>query len=74
MKFKHEVWILLKTKTKNTMKTYLCKEGKEKFTVEAKDRNEAEGICEMFNAVVIKELKNYKAPKEELIIGENNYR
>ena len=51
------------------MKTYLCKEGKEKFTVEAKDRNEAEGICEMFNAVVIKELKNYKAPKQELIIG-----
>ena len=54
MKFKHKVWILLKTKT---MKTYLCKEGKEKFTIEAKDRNEAEGICEMFNAVVIKEIK-----------------
>lgn len=39
------------------LKTYLCKEGKEKFTIEAKDRNEAEGICEMFNAVVIKEIK-----------------
>ena len=54
MKFKHKVWITLKNKI---MKTYLCKEGKEKFTVEAKDRNEAEGICQMFNAVVIKEIK-----------------
>jgi hypothetical protein len=59
MKFKHKVWIKLKNKNKmeTKLKTYLCKEGKEKFTVEAKDRNEAEGICEMFNAVVIKEIK-----------------
>ena len=49
------------------MKTYLCKEGSEEFTVEAVDLKDAKEQCEMWNAVVIKELKNYKAPK--LIIG-----
>lgn len=39
------------------LKTYLCKEGKEKFTIEAKDINEAEEFAQMYNAIVIKEIK-----------------
>tara|TARA_R110002072_G_C7665108_1_gene509977 strand:+ start:177 stop:341 length:165 start_codon:yes stop_codon:yes gene_type:complete len=48
-------------KTNKQMKTYLCKEGKETFTIKAKSRNEAEEFAEMYNAVVIKEIiKIYK--------------
>jgi|TARA_R100001086_G_scaffold248638_1_gene186087 hypothetical protein len=39
------------------MKTYLCKEGTEKFIMKAKNRNEAVELAEMYNAVVIKEIK-----------------
>ena len=39
------------------MKTYLCKEGTEEFIIEAKNRNEAEELAKMYNAVVIKEIK-----------------
>ena len=37
------------------MKTYLCKEGREKFTIEATNLNEAQEACEMWNAVVLGE-------------------
>jgi hypothetical protein len=39
------------------MKTYLCKEGTEEFIMKAKNRNEAEEFAQMYNAVVIKEIK-----------------
>ena len=39
------------------MKTYLCKEGSKSFTMKAKNRNEAEELAQMYNAVVIKEIK-----------------
>lgn len=39
------------------MRTYLCKEGNQTFTLKAKDRNEAEEFAQMYNAVVIKEIK-----------------
>ena len=42
------------------MKTYLCQEGTEKFTMEAENREQAEMYAEIFNAVVLKELKKYK--------------
>tara|TARA_R110000824_G_scaffold259469_1_gene448197 strand:- start:914 stop:1045 length:132 start_codon:yes stop_codon:yes gene_type:complete len=42
------------------MKTFLCKEGRETFTIKAKNRQEAEEICEMYNAVIIKEIKEDK--------------
>jgi len=37
------------------MKTWLCKEGREKFTIEALNLNDAETQCEMWNAVVLGE-------------------
>jgi hypothetical protein len=37
------------------MKTYLCKEGREKFTIEAKNLNDAEEQCLVWNAVVLGE-------------------
>ena len=42
------------------MKTYLCKEGRETFTIKAKDRNEAEELAQIYNAIVIKQLKSTK--------------
>ena len=39
------------------MKTYLCKEGRETFTIKAKNLKDAEEQCLLWNAVVIKELK-----------------
>lgn len=35
------------------MITWIAKEGTSKFTFEAKDLNEALGVCEMYNAVLI---------------------
>ena len=40
---------------KDMMKTWLCKEGREKFTIEALNLNDAETQCEMWNAVVLGE-------------------
>jgi len=37
------------------MKTYLCKEGREKFTIKAKNLNEAEEKVVVWNAVVLGE-------------------
>ena len=37
------------------MKTWLLKEGREKFTIEALNLNEAETAAEMWNAVVLGE-------------------
>ena len=37
------------------MKTWLCKEGREKFTIEALNLNDAETQCAMWNAVVLGE-------------------
>tara|TARA_R110000824_G_scaffold195435_1_gene378244 strand:- start:518 stop:637 length:120 start_codon:yes stop_codon:yes gene_type:complete len=39
------------------MKTYLCKEGTEVFTIEAINLEQAEGYAEVYNAVVIKEVQ-----------------
>ena len=41
-----------------TEKTYLLKEGKQLFTTKARSRTEAEVVAEMFNAVIIKEIKS----------------
>lgn len=40
------------------MPVYLCKEGIEEFSMEARDILEAIESAAMFNAVVIKEIKN----------------
>jgi hypothetical protein len=37
------------------MKTWLCKEGREKFTIEAKTLKQAEAQVEVWNAVVLGE-------------------
>ena len=39
------------------MKTYLCKEGNQTFMMKAKNRKQAEEYAEMYNAVIIKEIK-----------------
>ena len=37
------------------MKTYLCREGREKFTIEAPNLTEAQDAADMWNAVVLGE-------------------
>ena len=37
-------------------KTFLCKEGNETFTIKAQNQKDAEGQCEFWNAVVIREI------------------
>jgi hypothetical protein len=37
------------------MKTWLCREGNDRFTIEAPNLNEAQTACEMWNAVVLGE-------------------
>ncbi len=44
--------------TLKTLKTYLLKEGKEVFKTKARSRKEAEVVAEMFNAIIIKEIKS----------------
>lgn len=39
------------------MKTYLLKEGKEFFTIKAKNKEQALFACEMYNATFIKEIE-----------------
>ena len=51
------IFVPLLIKTNKKMKIYLCKEGNKSFTMKAKDRTEAEDFAQMYNAVVIKEIK-----------------
>lgn len=37
------------------MKTYLCREGRERFTIEAKNLKDAESQVEVWNAIVLGE-------------------
>lgn len=39
------------------MKTYLCKEGNEQFTIEAENLKQAQEDAAIYNAKVIKEVK-----------------
>jgi hypothetical protein len=40
------------------MKTYLCSEGGDRFTIEATDINDAREQASVWNAEVIREIKN----------------
>jgi len=42
---------------KDNRKIYLCKEGRETFKMKAKNRSEADEFAQMYNAIVIKEIK-----------------
>ena len=46
-----------KSSKRESLKTYLCIEDNERFTIEAKNLKEAEEGAAMFNGSVIKELK-----------------
>lgn len=41
----------------NNLKKYLLKEGSEMFTVEVESKEKALWCCEVYNAVLIKEIK-----------------
>jgi len=45
-----------KVKTENK-KVYLCKEGSQTFKMKAKDIEQAKQYAQMYNAVIIKEIK-----------------
>jgi len=45
---------------KTKMKTYLCKEGRETFTIKAKNLKQAQEDCLIWNAVVIQEVGDNK--------------
>lgn len=45
---------------KKKVKVYLCKEGKEEFTVKASSLKEAQEYAEIYNGVAIREIKKAK--------------
>lgn len=48
----------MESNDKGTLKQYLCIEGCERFTIEATDINDAREQASVWNAEVIRELKN----------------
>lgn len=47
-----------KEQEKTWTKMFLCQEGTEKFTMKAKDMQQAVEFAQMYNAIVIKEIKS----------------
>lgn len=48
---------MAEVKDKPRLRVYLCKEGREEFTLEAVDLTQAKEYAALYNAVVICELK-----------------